>query len=192
VINGPATLTTYAQGTNFGGYTTFAIPNAVTQVVGIGSSPPTFTCDSSPTSTSILTAIATNLKARGYTQSDTIICQGNNPQPTADLAINVSVMKVNNTYYAYYPCYWWGYWGYPSYGCYYPYTWVSSYTTGTLVTQMSDLKNKPPPGPGGGAIEDLWAAVGYSVLSGSTQTGSAAAVASISQAFAQSPYLHTP
>jgi hypothetical protein len=135
----------------------------------------------------ILQAVTQNMINRGFTQGPTIACQVPGPPPGSDLAINVSVMKITNTS-VYYPCYWWGYWGYPSYGCYYPYAWVSTYTTGTEVTQISDLKNAPPDG---GAIEDLWAALGYSVLQ-NTPTNSTNAVNSINQAFAQSPYLTTP
>jgi hypothetical protein len=189
VINGPATVTVVAPDVNFGNFKTFSIVDAVTQVTQSGSSAPTFTCDSSTTSQQILAAVTQNMTSRGFTQGPTITCQGTNPPPASDLAINVSVMKLTNTSINYYPCYWWGYWGYPSYGCYYPYYWVSSYSTGTEVTQISDLKNAPPDG---GSIEDLWGALGYSVLSGTNGTNSAAAVSSINQAFAQSPYLKTP
>jgi len=193
VVNGPATVTVVAQGATFSNYKTFSIVDAVTNVTASGTNPPTFTCDTSATSQQILSAVVANMTARGFTQGPTITCQGTNNATGSDLAINVSAMKNMNSVY-YYPCYWWGYWGYPSYGCYPPYggtAWVSSYTTGTVVTQISDLKNSPPPGPDGGpgSINDLWVAAGYSVLSGNTATG--AAVASINQAFAQSPYLVT-
>jgi hypothetical protein len=188
VINGPATVTVVAPGVSFSNYKTFSIADAVTNVTTTsGSTTPTFTCDTSSTSMAILQAVTQNMINRGFTQGPTIACQVPGPPPGSDLAINVSVMKITNTS-VYYPCYWWGYWGYPSYGCYYPYAWVSTYTTGTEVTQISDLKNAPPDG---GAIEDLWAALGYSVLQ-NTPTNSTNAVNSINQAFAQSPYLTTP
>jgi hypothetical protein len=189
VINGPATLTTAAPRVDFAAYTTFSMPSAVTQVTQSGNSSPTFTCDSSATAQQILQTVATNMTKRGYTQGPTVQCQGTNTPPTSDLAINVSSMNITNTSVSYYPCYWWGYYGYPSYGCYYPYAWVSTYTTGTIITQMSDVKNRPPDG---GAIEDLWAAVGYSVLTGGANSSSTNAVFSINQAFTQSPYIHTP
>jgi Domain of unknown function (DUF4136) len=188
VINGPATVTVVGPSVSFGNYKTFSIVNAVTNVTTTSSSaPPTFTCDSSSTSQQILAAVTQNMISRGFTQGPTITCPGPNPPPGSDLAINVSVMKITNTT-VYYPCYWWGYWGYPGYGCYPTYPYVSSYSTGTVVTQMSDLTTAPPDG---GAISDIWEALGYSVLS-STAATSASAVASINQAFAQSPYLKTP
>ena len=188
VINGTATVTAVGPGVNFGDYKTFSIVNAVTNVTTTsGSSSPTFTCDTSATSQQILQAVTQNMINRGFTQGPTITCPGPNPPPGSDLAINVSVMKITNTS-VYYPCYYWGYWGYPGYGCYPTYPYVSTYTTGTEVTQISDLKAAPPDG---GAIADLWEALGYSVLSSSAAT-SANAVASINQAFAQSPYLKTP
>ncbi len=84
--------------------------------------------------------IAANLTALGYTRSYN--------SKTADLALGIAMVK-NINVSVYYPGWWWGYPGYypPDYwggyqGYYYPYypVYVSSYSTGTILIDMMDLK----------------------------------------------------
>ncbi len=90
----------------------------------------------------VLTRIKENMTQRGYHEVDHEL----NP----DLAINVIVFEITNTYvYSYYPGWWWGgyyppyYWGYPYGGYYYPYypVYYSSYTSGTMVIDMGAFKD---------------------------------------------------
>jgi hypothetical protein len=85
----------------------------------------------------IVARIAKNLTDRGY------IRVGKSTK--SDLLIAVTYIKNTNVdvYYPYYP--YWGYWGggyyYPYYGYGYPY--VTSYSVGTVITDMFDMSKAP-------------------------------------------------
>ncbi len=185
VTTGTAVATYYVPGTNYGAFPTYAI---VTQMVVStdNSGQPTYTFQPAP---EILAAINQNLAARGYVKVAEI--DPAHPPPTppaADLAI--TLFGYQGTNYVSYPCDWWNWWGYPGYGCDVGWAWIA-YRTGTLVVFMSDLKDAPPPGTDA-KLKHLWAGAGFSVLTPSASQNSAIAVGAVNQAFAQSPYLHTP
>jgi hypothetical protein len=85
-----------------------------------------------------------------------------------------------------YPGYWWGYYGwyYPYYP-YYPYSYSYSYSTGSLVMDLVDVKNVPP---GQERARVLWTNFSNGVLGVSSTT--ALAVDAVNQAFAQSLYIN--
>jgi len=93
----------------------------------------------------VLNQITQNMTSRGYV----LVNKNQNP----DLGINVAAVK-NINVQVYYPGWYWGYPGYfpPWYwgggGYYYPYypTYITSYSTGTLLIEMVDLKNVTPDG----------------------------------------------
>jgi hypothetical protein len=132
-------ITKYDVNTNFTQFKTFSIVDSVT-VIKNGT-------DSSrvlnPQAQALLTQIIANMQARGYAKVDR---KTGNP----DLGINVSAVKVTNLVY-YYPGWYWDYygyydpmyWGYPGDNYWYPYypPDVSSYTSGTVIIDMLDLKN---------------------------------------------------
>lgn len=185
VINGTAVATYDAPGTNFGAYRTYAI---VTQIAVVEDSTgqPTGSFQPAP---AILAAVNQNLAARGYVKVAEID-PANPPStpPVADLAINLLALQGTN--YVSYPCDYWDWWGYPGYGCDVSWNWIA-YRTGTLLMVMSDLKNAPPPSADA-KVKHLWAGAGYSVLTASATSNTSIAVKAVNQAFAQSPYLHTP
>ena len=84
-----------------------------------------------------------------------------------DLVINVTLIKNTNVnvYYPYYP--YWGYWGYPYnpyywYG-YYPY--VTTYSVGTVIIDMADVKNST-----GNKVYIIWDAVIRGLYTGTHTT----------------------
>ncbi|MFC2102216.1 DUF4136 domain-containing protein [Bacteroidota bacterium] len=134
----------------------------------------------------VLDQIVTNMQNRGFTKV------GNNDKP--DLGITVSVIKTTNTT-VYYPGWWWGYpgyyypgyWGYPGYGYYYPYypTYITSYSSGTLIIDMADFINLTPDKK----IPIAWFAYIRALLTGGHTLDQI--TQSIDQAFIQSPQIQT-
>ena len=95
---------------------------------------------SNDTTQRIIAQIVVNMNRYGYTQ---VV-----PEMNPDLLVDVSYIKKTNTYL--YPGYWndWDWWwdsfDYPWYGwdTFYPYqmpTFISSYTTGSLVIEIADV-----------------------------------------------------
>jgi len=95
-----------------------------------------------PNAQAVLDQIILNMQNRGFVK----VGKDDNP----NLGITVSVIKTTNTS-VYYPGWWWGYpgyyyppyWGYPNSYYYYPYypTYITSYSTGTLLVDMFDFIN---------------------------------------------------
>lgn len=126
-----------------------------------------------------------NLKARGYEE----VSKDDSPE----LGVTVSVLKGRVT--TYYSSYWGSYWGYPYWGYYYPYYYTYSYDTGTLVTDVVDLKNAPPKPPPSDEplnpeekLDVLWTGLVYGVLEDPPGSNIADGLAGIDQTFKQSPY----
>jgi len=132
-------ITKYDLGTNFKQFRTFSI---VDSVVFIKNGKDSVRVLENQTR-ALLSEITGNMQARGYTLVD-------RKTGKPDLGINVSAIKVTNVSY-YYPGWYWDYygyydpyyWGYPGYNYWYPYypPAVSTYSTGTVIIDMLDLKN---------------------------------------------------
>ena len=131
-------ITKYDVGTNFTQYKTFSIVDSVSVISDRDSSK---ILDAQ--AQALLNQIIGNMQARGY--------QKVNRTAKPDLGINVGVVKITNVT-SYYPGWYWdngyynpAYWGYPSYNYWYPYypPAVSTYSTGTVIIDMVDLKNAP-------------------------------------------------
>lgn len=132
-------ITKYDVGTDFTQFVTFSIVDSVLVIKGNDSSKIL-----DPKADALLNQIKENMQARGYTLV-------NRKTGHPDLGINVGVVKVTNIS-IYYPGWYWDYgyynpyyWGYPSYNYWYPYypPEISSYTTGTIIIDLVDLKNAP-------------------------------------------------
>lgn len=132
----------------------------------------------------ILSNIRAGMESYGWTWEE--------DSSKADIIILPSVMQTEYLYYYYDYWYWdWYYPGYPGYGWgypgYYPPTYVSSYTTGTLLMQMT--------WPEGAAlnveekIPVVWTGVINGLVEGSTNDITSRIQGTIEQAFNQSPYL---
>lgn len=174
--------TNYDTTANFDSYLTYAIP---TDTIGLISN--LASDDTIVTGTSyarpVLTAINTNLEARGYQRVE----RDEDP----DLAVNAYVVKnLNlfqqvNGYYGYPGYYYPGYYGY--YGYYYNYPYVSTYlyNTGVLVVEIVDLKNKTPDNK----VKVIWNSYMGDVFSSIDRNKQT--LEAIDQAFTQSPYVAT-
>ena len=166
---------------------TYAMPDTVVDlsVVGGGTSSLQHTYDSQ-----ILTLIANNMQAYGYTRVTGTVASGTKP----DVVVLVGGITVDNysVWYPYYP--WWGYWGWwggwgwwgygPGYAPIYPpVPAVTSYTTGTLVISMVD----PAAVASMNQIPVPWTAAVNGIITGASV--SSRLTSAINQAFIQSPYL---
>ena len=141
-------ITNHDSTTNFAAFKTFSISDSV----AIVENNKLVSKDRSTMDAQFIDAVASAMKARGYTQ----VSRDANP----DLGINIS--QVNNTYtglvsyndyYDYYGGYWdpyyWGYGGYPYYG---GYTGIYQATEGALLIDMFDLKDASS----SGKLNSVW------------------------------------
>ncbi len=136
----------------------------------------------------IIDQVISNLNSRGYTRLTTL-----DPAVKPDVLITTAAWSTTNTnyYYDYWMDYWdwWDGWDpwYPSYGTgYYPYIANSySYTTGTLIIEMSN-PNAPPVN---NRFPMVWSSSLNGLLSGNNANDQARITNAINQAFSQSPYL---
>jgi hypothetical protein len=183
-------LTNYAPEFDFQSdtVTTFTLPTKVVKIGddGIldpdGNGQPDYISDEN--SKLILDEIKANMIAKGWTYVA--------DSSQADLVILASAMETTTLYYYYdywyygwyYPYYPGGGWYYPGY---YPPTYVSGYTTGTLLIQSTW------PEGAGLNVEDkvpvVWSCVINGLLEGSQADLAKRVTQSIDQSFAQSPYL---
>lgn len=182
--------TVYDRTKNFSAYATFTVPEQVVVAevaddgtISMGMLEPS-------ASSAIITKIADELKARGYTQVSST------QSPDLGLAVGAVSGSVDGVVAGgymggYYP-YYWGVYGY-SY--YYPYAYSYSYKTGSLVIDLVDLKlvqTQPPVQPGNEPVRQLpaiWGAVAYKAIASEGNVTPTNVSDAIEQAFAQSPYL---
>lgn len=173
--------TNYDPEADFTAYSTYAIP---TDTIGFVSNKSTDTLITSPSSSfprHVLSAIRSNLEARGYTRVD----KKENP----DLGVNVMVVNDFNIFqelvypnYGYPGNFYPGYYGYGSFYAY-PYVNTYAYNTGVLIIELVDLKNRTA----NNQVAVVWDAYLGDVYS--TIDRNAQSAAAIEQAFIQSPYL---
>ena len=167
------------QAANFGSYKTFFISDTVINIGGIGKD----SLLTGPNAIQLVKVVKDNLIARGYTFAP----RTGNP----DLGLIMSVIKDINVVVSYYPGWWGGYYGgcywyYYCYGYYYPWSTVYTYTTGTVILNMYDLKNAPVDHQ----FKGIWNVTGLGAL-GSTSTNIQLGVDALNQGFEQSPYVKT-
>lgn len=176
--------TRYREGTEFSEYKTFAISP---EVIVFEEDDDEIEQEplEEPLAEQVIERTVENLKARGYEE----VSKDDSP----DLGVTVSILKGHVT--AYYGGYWGSYWGYPFYGYYYPYYYTYSYNTGTLLTDVVDLKNAPPKpvdppdmSDPENKLEVLWTGLVYGVLGSNPGENLDDGLAGIDQTFKQSPY----
>ena len=174
--------TNYDPEANFAAYSTYAIPTDTIGFVSNNSSDTLITSPSSDFPRHVLSAIRSNLDARGYQR----VSRNEDP----DLGVNVMVVNDYNVfqqlvypnYYGYPGNFYPGYYGYGSY-YYYPYVNTYAYNTGVLIVELVDLKNRNT----NNEVKVVWDALMgdvYSTIDRLAQSKDA-----IDQAFVQSPYL---
>lgn len=167
-------FTNYDESASFKALKYYAIPDEVVDINGNydPAQGPEFI--SPQYSTLIINRIKSNMNALGYTEvADT---------GQADVIILPGALEVTNITYSYWYSYWDYYYGY---GWYYPYTTVSTYTTGSLIMTMVDRKNLNPANKG----RAIWFGVVNGLLEGASADFGSRINKGIDQAFRQSPYL---
>jgi hypothetical protein len=183
--------TNHSDSVDFTQRKTFALPDSVVKITGDNFDNPNG--DGKPSflpaaySEVILSQIAQNMTAYGWTEVD------KNASPDVILLVSAS----NTTYMYWY--YDWSYWGWyypgynPGWGWYYPGyypPYVSTYTTGTLLIQMTDEKAIIINPQGAVAnVPVIWVCVLNGLVNGSTADVATRVQTNLNQAFAQSPYL---
>lgn len=165
--------TNYSESYDFAAAGTYSMPDSVVKITGnlADGENPEFVKE--PYNTQILQRIESNMEDLGWTRVEDV--------ESADLVLFPAVWT-NTTVYYWYDYWCWYYYYYCGWGYYYP-SYVSSYTTGTLVMAMvayGDDYVEPSP---------VWTGAVNGLVSGSydlTRVNDA-----IDQAFEQSPYLNT-
>ncbi len=164
-------VTNHDANAKFTSYQTYYLPDFVGEI----SDDPLDSILDNVTAAPILETIRNNMNSRGYTETQS--------SDSADLGIRVVTITVT-TVGTYYPGYWWGYGGYYPYYPYYPYSYTYSYTTGSMIIELIDLKNANDVT---GKANVVWTSFSNGVL-GTTSTSKLATDA-INQSFKQSPYI---
>jgi hypothetical protein len=184
----PLVVTNHDNAIDFNGYKTYYMSDSLTQ---IGDDRNDSIADAT-LGGPIINAIVTNMNSRGFVRVTS--------PSLADLGINSAVIKITTTVQTYPPGYYWGYpgygGGYYGYGGYYPYydygyggyySYSYTYSTGSLIVEVIDLKNVDSTST---RLNVLWTNFNTGVL-GVTGTSVGNAVNSVDQAFIQSPYFKT-
>ncbi|RHJ83250.1 DUF4136 domain-containing protein [Parabacteroides sp. AM08-6] len=180
-------FTDYSKDAKFDSFTTFYIPDSV-MVIGNSEKAEFW---SAAEADDIVTTLVSGMQGRGYTRTT--------DKANADLGIQVSFIK-NVNYFTNYTdnSYWW--WGYPGYnwwygywgtgwnGWYYPYPIVYSYSVGSLLVEIVNLKAAQSTSADT-KLPVLWTAYMTGLLSGSDKVNIKLSTRAIEQAFVQSPYL---
>jgi len=167
---------------NFASYDTYHIADTVTY---IANTPGADSIIVGPVANQLITAVKTNMNARGYT----FVARNNNPH----LGLRLTAVKQVNVGVVYPPGWWWGYWGYPGgcyWGCYppyYPYPVAYSYNVGDVLLEIIDVKNAGS----NHHLSVIWLMDGGGVLSSTSQTNIDLSVSAINQGFTQSPYIQS-
>ena len=156
---------------------TYAMPDQIVKITGNvqEGDDPEFLLPA--TASQILSQIALNMTALGYTK----VALDADP----DVILLPASWETTTIYYYYDYWYWWygGY--YPPYGGYYPPIYGGSYTTGTLLMTIKD----PDELSGTGVPINQWSGALNGILN--SKFNPARVKPLIDQAFKQSPYLKT-
>jgi hypothetical protein len=182
-------ITDYDVKTNFASLSTYYMPDSVVHLKD--TLDPSSNVDvSHDLDDFVLQKVRANMSAYGYTAE----AEPSIHKPDIFLTVSVMATKNYNVYY-YYPYYWgWGWgWYYKStdyWGWYYPPGWggtyVTSYTVGTLVMTMHDIRNATATTD---TIPTIWTGAMNGLLGSSSSATKNRVEYNIDQAFTQSPYL---
>lgn len=134
----------------------------------------------------LVKVVKDSMAARGYVLAPRGDA-GNHP----DLGLSLSVVKNITIVIESYPGWWDPWYGgcywYYCYPYYYPWTAIYSYTTGTVLLNMYDIKNATSHEE----IKGIWNITSLGAIGSSPQTNISYGVESLQQGFKQSPYVVT-
>lgn len=162
-------VTDYNPNFNFGAAKTFAMADSILYLPASKNETADRIYDKH-----ILSEIKANMTARGYVLVDT--------SQVYDLALVVTMIRVDNSGWVYYPYGWWGYYGWGYWGVAVPYT----FSIGTLHMSLLDKAHLDKPNR---IIPMTWVGAINGLVSGLESTNEAKISNGIDQAFIQSPYI---
>ena len=176
-------FTNYDNKVNFSSFSTFYIPDSI--LVITDKKEPEYWVDND--AETVLDAFITNMENAGYRRT--------NEKDEADLGLQISYIKNINYFVNYNNPYWW--WDYPGYwnswywgswggGWYYPYPVVYSYSVGSLLAEMLNLKAQEGERQ---KLPVIWDAYMSGLLYDYNKVNIQLTVNGVNQAFSQSPYL---
>jgi len=167
---------------NFVGKATYSLPNKIVKVTGAMGSNGQFPIEyiSDSYGFPILAEIDANMQKLGWTK----VAVDNNPDVQLLPAAWESTTIIYGGYWGGYWCWYWPYYCAGG-GWYYPYTPVTSYSTGTLVMTLVDPNDESADG----SQHVVWTGAINQLLVG--KYDQTRVNAGIDQAFYQSPYLKT-
>jgi len=169
--------TVHDEDADFQSLRTYAVPDTV---VDIGAEPGTGIPPS--WGDDALAAIHANMEALGYVKK-----LNPTPDDPPDVVVTCSYTTIDYTVWYYDDwCYWWGWYGYycGGWGWYPGYDSVT-YTAGTLLLNMFDIKNRDPQSE---RVPMPWAAICSGLISGGAPNATRISEV-IDRSFDQSPYL---
>lgn len=170
--------TVHDEDTDFQSLRTYAVPDTVIDIATEPGDPSTL-----PPSveSAMLAAVRANMEALGYVEK-----QNPTPEDPPDVVVTCSFTTTDYTvWYQDDWCYWWGWYGYYCGGWgWYPGYDTVTYTAGTLLLNMFDVKNRDPESE---RVPMPWAAICSGLVSDSPNTARIREV--IDRSFDQSPYL---
>ena len=175
-------FTNYDKETDFQGDKTYFMPDSV-MVIGDRAIPEYWTGENAAP---ILQAYEANMLAYGFTRVD--------DKNDAQFGLQISYVESTSYFTNYHDPYWW--YGYPGYwnvgywgdwaGWYHSYPIVYSYSVGSLLTEMVDLR--APEGTNR-KLPVVWNSFLSGLLTASSSFNMQLTVQAIDQSFEQSPYL---
>jgi hypothetical protein len=134
----------------------------------------------------LLKVVKDSMGARGY-----VFAPRGDANNHPDLGLTLSVVKNITVVIQSYPGWWGGYYGgcywYYCYPYYYPWTSIYSYTTGTVLLNMYDIKNATKDEE----VKAIWNVTGLGALGSAATTNIQLGAEALQQGFAQSPYVRT-
>jgi hypothetical protein len=169
--------TDYDKSASFSSYKTYYVSDTVLYVGG--SEDGSFV--DGPSAQQLVQVVKDEMAARGYVYTP------RNANP--DLGFTLGAVKNLTVVIQSYPGWWGGYWGcyYYCYPYYYPWTSVYSYTEGTVICTLYDLKNATTQEE----VRALWNTTGLGALGSNSSNNVQYGVDALKQGFQQSPYLVT-
>lgn len=177
-------FTSHDTSAKFSNYSTYYVPDSIL-IIGDKKEPEYWKDENAMT---IIKAYVAKMNAAGYTRTQM--------KDQADLGLQLSYVAStyfftgyynNSAWWNYYPGYWYtGYWGNWGGGWYYPYPITYSYSTGSL---LADLINLKAPEGSKEKLPVIWNAYISGLLGNSGSLNVNRTVTAVNQAFTQSPYL---